>query len=421
MNKTPSGERVHIGIFGKRNAGKSSLLNAIASQQSAVVSDTPGTTTDPVKKVMELLPLGPVVLIDTPGLDDEGELGRLRVKQTENVLRQVDMALLVLDERREPEGCELELVMELSARKVPYIIVYNKSDRRNKSEESGQKEPEEQSQKPEQKESEQVKEDFAGHKKQEVLRISVSAKAGFHIHELKDMMAGLLPQIVKERPLIGDLISPGDLVVLVVPIDSAAPKGRLILPQQMVLREVLDCHGKALVVQDTELAAALLDCKKKPALVVTDSQVFAKVMQVVPEDIPLTSFSILLARKKGNLDQVVKGAHQMDLLHDGDKILISEGCTHHRQCDDIGTVKLPAWIRKHSGVQCEFAFTSGGEFPEDLTEYALIVHCGGCMLNDRELQHRQQQAVLQGVPMTNYGTAIAHMNGILERSLKVLG
>lgn len=399
MNKTPSGERVHIGIFGKRNAGKSSLLNAIASQQSAVVSDTPGTTTDPVKKVMELLPLGPVVLIDTPGLDDEGELGMLRVKQTENVLHQVDMALLVLDERREPEGCELELVMELSARKVPYIVVYNKTDRQSK--------------------PEQVKEDFAGHEKQEVPRISVSAKTGFHIHELKDMMAGMLPQIVKERPLIGDLISQEDLVIMVVPIDVAAPKGRLILPQQMVLREVLDCHAKALVVQDTELAAALLDCKKKPALVVTDSQVFAKVMQTVPEDIPLTSFSILLARKKGNLEQVVKGAHQMDLLHDGDKILISEGCTHHRQCDDIGTVKLPAWIRKHSGVQCEFAFTSGGEFPEDLTEYALIVHCGGCMLNDRELQHRQQQAVLQGVPMTNYGTAIAHMNGILERSLKV--
>lgn len=395
MDKMPSGQRVHIGIFGNRNAGKSSLLNAIAAQQSAVVSHVPGTTTDPVKKTMELLPLGPVVLIDTPGLDDEGELGRLRVKQTEKVLHQVDMALLVIEGRREILEGELRLTAEFKKNRIPYIVVYNKADVINGLDKAGNA-------------------DCLYDK-----CIDVSAKTGFHIYELKEMMAGLLLQTAKERPLIGDLVSQGDLVIMVVPIDAAAPKGRLILPQQMALREVLDCHGKALVVQDSELSGALLGCGEKPALVVTDSQAFAKVMQIVPEDIFLTSFSILMARKKGDLEQVVRGAYQLDALRDGDKILISEGCTHHRQCNDIGTVKLPAWIGKYSGVQCGFAFTSGGEFPEDLSEYALIVHCGGCMLNDRELRHRQQQAALQGVPMTNYGTAIAHMNGILERSLEV--
>lgn len=409
MYKVPSGERVHIGIFGKRNAGKSSLLNAISAQQSAVVSDTPGTTTDPVKKVMELLPLGPVVLIDTPGLDDEGELGSLRVKQTEKALHQVDMALIVLEGQREPEECEARLAMELEEKKVPYIFVYNKTDKGDKTEETGRQNGQE------------TEGAFTGYGKWKAPCISVSALTGYHIHELKEMMAELLPQAAKERPLITDLISQGDLVVLVVPIDAAAPKGRLILPQQMVLREVLDCHARALVVQDTELCDALSGCKEKPALVVTDSQAFARVMQIVPEDVPLTSFSILMARKKGDLEQVVNGAYQLDSLHEGDKLLISEGCTHHRQCDDIGTVKLPAWIQAYSGVQCKFVFTSGGEFPENLSEYALVVHCGGCMLNDQEIRHRQQQARLQDVPMTNYGTAIAHINGILERSLRVFG
>lgn len=407
MNSVPSGERVHIGIFGKRNAGKSSLLNAISAQQSAVVSDTPGTTTDPVKRVMEILPLGPVVLIDTPGLDDEGELGRLRIEQTEKVLHQVDMALVVLEGKRELEACEAELVSRLKARKVPYILVYNKADK-----------PESECDMHFKQSEEAASGVLAQTDKRQPHCIAVSAVTGYHIHELKELLAGQLPQLRKERPLISDLISSGDLVVLVVPIDSAAPKGRLILPQQMVLREVLDCHAQALVVQDSELSQALAECRKKPALVVTDSQVFAKVMKLVPEDVMLTSFSILLARKKGDLEQVVNGAYRLDCLQAGDRILISEGCTHHRQCDDIGTVKLPAWIQAHSGVHCEFVFTSGGGFPSDLREYALIVHCGGCMLNDQEIRHRQQQAKLQGVPMTNYGTAIAHMNGILERSLR---
>lgn len=404
MYSVPSGERVHIGIFGKRNAGKSSLLNAISSQQSAVVSDTPGTTTDPVKRVMEILPLGPVVLIDTPGLDDEGTLGNLRVEQAKRVLHQVDIALVVLDRIREPEPCELELISQLTARKIPYIVVYNKIDEAIGDVVAGQQE------------CEMAADSMKG---QHSHALAVSALTGYHIHELKEMLAAMLPELQRERPFIRDLISPGDLVILVVPIDAAAPKGRLILPQQMVLREVLDCHAKAMVVQDTELASTLAECRRKPALVVTDSQVFATVMRIVPEEIMLTSFSILMAREKGNLEQLVNGAGQLDCLRDGDRILISEGCTHHRQCDDIGTVKLPAWIRNHSGVQCEFAFTSGQTFPENLAEYALIVHCGGCMLNDQEIRHRQQQADMQGVPMTNYGTAIAHMNGILERSLRV--
>ncbi len=391
MYEVPSGERVYIGIFGKRNAGKSSLLNAISSQQSAIVSDTPGTTTDPVKRVMEILPLGPVVLVDTPGLDDTGALGQLRVKQTENVLHQVNIALVVLDDIRMPDATETALIAHLKQRETPYIIVYNKADER------------------------QIKEKLPEKEKS----IEVSAKTGYHVHELKEMIAGMIPELKMDRPLVADLISPGDLVVLVVPIDSAAPKGRLILPQQMVLREVLDCNAMAIVVQDTELSYALKSCHRQPAVVITDSQAFEKVMHIVPENVMLTSFSILLARKKGDLSQVVAGAHALDTLKEGDNILISEGCTHHRQCDDIGTVKLPAWIQKHSGVSCEFEFTSGGSFQENLTKYALIIHCGGCMLNDKELSFRQQQAKRQGVPMTNYGTAIAHMNGILDRSLKV--
>lgn len=394
MYEVPSGERIHIGIFGKRNAGKSSLLNAISAQQSAVVSDIPGTTTDPVKRVMEILPLGPVVLIDTPGLDDTGALGELRVSRTNKVLHQANIALVVVEGVRDLEPVELSLIAQLKQRAVPYIVVYNKADSLGGNGEAGI---------------------------QDAKWIAVSANTGYHIQELKELIAAMLPELKAERPLIGDLIAPGDLVVLVVPIDSAAPKGRLILPQQMVLREILDCNAMAVVVQDTELSNALSACSVKPALVVTDSQAFAGVMKLVPEDVMLTSFSILLARKKGDLSQVVEGAYKLDDLKDGDRVLISEGCTHHRQCDDIGTVKLPAWIKKHCGAACEFEFTSGDSFKGDLTKYALIIHCGGCMLNDQELRFRQQQARVQGVSMTNYGTAIAHMNGILERSLRIFG
>lgn len=397
MYSTPSGERIHIGIFGRRNAGKSSLLNAISAQPSAIVSDMPGTTTDPVKRVMEILPLGPVVMIDTPGLDDTGALGKLRVEQAEKVLGQVDIALVVLDKKRAPEGVEQELLATLENKKVPFICVYNKADLWENTM-IGQ-----------------------GDNTLGAREISVSAKTGFHIYELKELLAAMLPEAKKETPLISDLITAGDMVVLVTPIDSAAPKGRLILPQQMVLREVLDCHCLALTVQDTELAGALEALSVKPSLVVTDSQVFGKVMKLVPEDVPLTSFSILLARKKGNLKALVEGAYQLDRLSDGDRLLVCEGCTHHRQCDDIGTVKLPAWIKKHSGKNLEFEFTSGGGFPADLSSYALIVHCGGCTLNDKEIATRQQQARAQDIPMTNYGTAIAHMNGILKRSLAVFG
>ncbi len=402
MYSTPSGERVHIGIFGRRNVGKSSLLNAISAQPSAIVSDTPGTTTDPVKRVMELLPLGPVVLIDTPGLDDEGDLGRLRVGQTEKILNQVDMALFVMDAKREPESRESRLLQQLEQKKVPYIMVYNKADLYGTENEKSSLEMSSQS-------GQQMSSCKAS--------ISVSADTGYHIYELKELMAKLLPEARTRRPLIADLISSGDRVVLVTPIDQAAPRDRLILPQQMTLREALDCHAIAMVVQDTELSEALRSLNGKPALVVTDSQAFERVMNIVPEDVPLTSFSILMARKKGNLFQMVSGAKKLDCLQDGDRVLICEGCTHHRQCDDIGTVKLPAWIKNHSGKSCEFEFTSGLGFPEDLSGYALVVHCGGCMLNDRELMRRQQQAEKQNIPMTNYGTAIAHMNGILERSL----
>ncbi len=389
MYSVPSGERIHIGIFGKTNAGKSSLLNAISAQESAMVSDVPGTTTDPVRRVMEILPLGPVVLYDTPGLADTGELGDMRKAQTYKVLSRVHMALVVLDGVREPDAVELGLIADIRARKLPYLVVYNKCD----TDTEGACEPE------------------------DAMAIAVSAKTGYHIWELKERMAGCMSGLLRQQDMLADLIRPGDLVILVVPIDSAAPKGRLILPQQMALREVLDCHAQALVVQDTELADALATCHRKPALVVTDSQAFHKVMQIVPEDIALTSFSILMARKKGGLKTLLAGADMLDHLQDGDRILICEGCTHHRQCDDIGTVKMPAWIQKYSHAELTFTFTSGNGFPEDLSSYALIVHCGGCMLGEQEIAARQQQAVSQDVPMTNYGMAIAKMNGILDRSL----
>ena len=405
MYSVPSGERIHIGIFGKTNAGKSSLLNAISAQESAMVSDVPGTTTDPVRRVMEILPLGPVVLYDTPGLADTGELGDMRKAQTYKVLSRVHMALVVLDGVRKPDAVELGLIADIRARKLPYIVVYNKCD----TDTEGAGEPENGKSVPTLS--------YAAGGTENAPAIAVSAKTGYHIRELKERMAGCMSGLLRQQDMLADLIRPGDLVILVVPIDSAAPKGRLILPQQMALREVLDCHAQALVVQDTELSDALATCHRKPALVVTDSQAFHKVVQIVPEDIALTSFSILMARKKGGLKTLLAGADMLDHLQDGGRILICEGCTHHRQCDDIGTVKMPAWIQKYSHAELTFTFTSGNGFPEDLSSYALIVHCGGCMLGEQEIAARQQQAVSQDVPMTNYGMAIAKMNGILDRSL----
>lgn len=383
MNQTPASERVHIGIFGRRNAGKSSIINAITNQKLAIVSDVRGTTTDPVYKSMELLPLGPVVLIDTPGLDDEGELGQLRVQKAWNVLRKADLALLVVDAvcGKCPEDDALE--EELKQRQIPYLVVYNKGDLA--AENNG---------------------------------FTVSAATGQGIEELKEKLAQLVPNSKSEKRLVADLLEPLDLVVLVVPIDKAAPKGRLILPQQQTIRDILDAGAISVAVRDTELQETLDKLGDKPKLVITDSQVFDKVAAITPKDILMTSFSILFARYKGNLEQVVKGAIAIEKLQDGDKVLISEGCTHHRQCGDIGTEKLPRWITEHTGKQLEFVFTSGTEFAGDLQEYKWIVHCGGCMLNEKEMQYRLSEAKAQGVPMTNYGTLIAYMKGILRRSIQ---
>ncbi len=389
LNSVVSAERVHIGFFGLRNAGKSSLVNAVTGQELALVSDVLGTTTDPVKKAMELLPLGPVVIIDTPGIDDEGELGALRVKRAMQVLNYADVAVLVVDAVRGLSLAERDLVAAFENKKLPYVIAYNKAD-------------------------------LIGEVPQETEKeIYVSALNKLNIERLKEKIASAVKTRAESRRIVADLIKPGDTVVLVTPIDESAPKGRLILPQQQTIRDILDTHATAIVTRETELAQTLDSLKNPPALVVTDSQAFGVVSKIVPEDIPLTSFSILFARYKGNLDILASGAMQLDNLKDGDKVLISEGCTHHRQCNDIGTVKLPSWIKKHSGKDIEFEFTSGGEFPQELSSYALVVHCGGCMLNEREMQYRLRQAADAGVPITNYGTAIAHMNGILGRSLAV--
>lgn len=383
LNQTPSANRIHIGIFGRRNAGKSSLINALTGQNLAIVSDVAGTTTDPVSKAMELLPLGPVVFIDTPGLDDSGELGMMRVEKTYQTLRKTDLAILVIDSLVGITAEDKNILAKIKEKEIPYAVVYNKCDV------NGVPLP---------------KDVFA-----------VSAKTGVGIRELKEKLATLVPAFTQTRYIIADVIQPLDVVVLVIPIDESAPKGRLILPQQQTLRELLDIGAIAIVTKDTELEATLQKLTQKPKLVITDSQVFSKVSRIVPEDILLTSFSILFARYKGNLDVLIHGAHTLDELKDNDKVLISEGCTHHRQCNDIGTVKLPNWIKKHSGKNLQFSFTSGGEFPEDLSDYRLIIHCGGCMLNQKEMEHRIQKAMDANVPITNYGTAIAHMNGILER------
>ncbi len=385
LNQTPSGERVHIGIFGRRNAGKSALINALTGQSLAIVSDVAGTTTDPVSKAMELLPLGPVMITDTPGLDDVGELGEMRVEKTRAVLAKTDIAVIVVDASRGMSEYETELVADAKSRNLPYVVVYNKCDL-----------------------AKPVTDGDA---------VCVSAKSGEGIHELKEKLAAFSAKEAEQK-LVGDLVEPGDVVILVTPIDASAPKGRLILPQQQVIRDLLDHGAMPFVCRDTELSAAL--DAVKPKLVITDSQVFGAVSKTVPQDIPLTSFSMLMARYKGNFAEAVKGAAALDGIKDGDTVVISEGCTHHRQCEDIGTVKLPKLIKKHTGAEPNFVFTSGGEFPKSLDGVKMVIHCGGCTLNARELARRYGIAADSVVPITNYGVAIAHMTGILERAKKPL-
>ena len=404
MNETPSGERVHIGFFGRRNAGKSSVVNAVTGQDLAVVSEVRGTTTDPVKKAMEILPLGPVVIIDTPGFDDEGSLGELRVQRTKKILEQTDIAVLVVDTTEGFRKVDAELTDLFRERGIPFLIALNKSDIPEDSEEFS---VDEEAQGLLQK----IAKDCSG-------MIHVSALSGDGIDELKNRLAVLKPE-GNEEHLIADRIKAGDLIVLVVPIDKAAPKGRLILPQQQTIRDILDAGATAIVVQDTELADTLAKLSTKPALVITDSQVFGKVDKVVPDDVPLTSFSILMARYKGLLDDAVRGVAAINGLKDGDKVLIAEGCTHHRQCGDIGTVKIPKWLREFTGKDLVYETASGTGYPDDLTPYALVVHCGGCMLNEREVKHRASKTTAQGVPITNYGTMIAYVHGILKRSLSI--
>lgn len=387
LNQTASADRIHIGFFGLRNAGKSSLVNAVTGQSLSVVSDVAGTTTDPVKKAMELLPLGPVVIIDTPGLDDEGMLGELRVQKAREVLATVHIAVLVVDATKGLSDLDNTLVSLFEERKLPYIIALNKCDL------------------------------LPAAPAAEGVRYPVSASTGAGIHELKEAIASHAKGLGNTRKLVADLLSPDDLVVLVIPIDEAAPKGRLILPQQNTIRDILDSHCTVVACQDTELTKTLSMLAVKPALVITDSQAFGRVAKDVPAEIPLTSFSILFARYKGDLPALVRGAAALSRLKDGDKVIIAEGCTHHRQCGDIGSVKIPRWVEQFSGAKPAYTFTSGGEFPRDLSDYKLIIHCGGCMLNEKEMAHRMETANKAGVPMVNYGVAIAHMHGILKQSL----
>ena len=387
LNDTPAAERLHIGFFGVRNAGKSSLVNAVTGQELSVVSSVKGTTTDPVKKAMELLPLGPVVIVDTPGIDDEGELGGLRVRKAKEALAYTDVAVLVADAKKGLTEADKALIRTFSERETPYLIAYNKSDL------------------------------LAGIPVPGERELYVSAKTGYGIRELKERIAALGNTAKKEKPIVTDLLLPGATAVLVVPIDKAAPKGRLILPQQQTIRDLLDGGDTAIVCRDGELAQTLDKLTAPPDIVITDSQVFGKVAKIVPAEVPLTSFSILFARYKGNLKTLVQGAAMLDRLQDGDTVLISEGCTHHRQCEDIGTVKLPKWLTDYTKKDLHFAFTSGGTFPEDLSAYALVIHCGGCMLNEKEMASRLARAEAQGIPVTNYGVAIAQMHGILGRTL----
>lgn len=409
LNSTPSANRVHIGFFGRRNAGKSSVVNAVTGQELAVVSDTKGTTTDPVYKSMELLPIGPVMIIDTPGFDDEGALGELRVRKTKQVLNKTDIAVLVVDATEGKKQCDEELIRIFKEKEIPYIIVNNKADLL--SDEISEKVC--QNNVSEQRKAEQNALLSSGKEQY------VSALTGAGIYELKECIGKLTPNEDMTLKIVGDLLHPGDFVVLVVPIDSAAPKGRLILPQQQTIRDVLEANAAAIVVKESELKQTLEQLGRSPAMVITDSQVFEQVSGVVSEEIPLTSFSILMARYKGYLETAVNGVAAIDHLKDGDKILISEGCTHHRQCDDIGTVKIPRWLRQHTGKKLIIETSSGTEFPEDLTSYALVIHCGGCMLNEREVKYRMKCAEDQKVPFTNYGIAIAQMKGILKRSIEL--
>ncbi len=391
LNATPSGERVHIGFFGKRNAGKSSVVNAVTGQELAVVSDVKGTTTDPVTKAMELLPIGPVVIIDTPGIDDEGALGELRVKKTRQILNKTDIAVLVVDAQQGITEVENDLIALFKAKELKYLVVYNKIDLLGDKAAIVSEEP--------------------------ACMVSAVSKAG--IESLKEMLGKLAAAEEQTNYIVADLIQPNDFVVLVTPIDSAAPKGRLILPQQQTIRDILDRGAISIVTKESELKHTLDHIGKKPALVITDSQAFAPVAKDTPLDIPLTSFSILMARYKGQLEGAVYGAAAIGSLQDGDTVLISEGCTHHRQCGDIGTVKLPKLLEKTTGKQLQYKFTSGTEFPEDLSMYKLVIHCGGCMLNEREMKYRQKCAADQNIPFTNYGIAMAYMQGILKRSIAI--
>lgn len=388
LNDTPSGERLHIGFFGKRNAGKSSVVNAVTGQELSVVSDVKGTTTDPVTKAMEILPIGPVVIIDTPGYDDDGALGELRVKKTRQILNRTDIAVLVVDSAEGMSDTDRQLAELFRERDIPWLTVYNKSD-------------------------------IAEIRTENANEISVSAANGENIYELKEKIASLVKNDKPVKRIVGDLLNPGELVVLVTPIDAAAPKGRMILPQVQTLRDILDADAMAIFTKELQLEKTLKKLGTKPKMVITDSQAFGFVSKIVPEDIPLTSFSILMARYKGFLETAVKGAAAVDSLNDGDTILISEGCTHHRQCGDIGSVKLPALLRKTTGKSLNIELSSGREFPEDLSGISLVIHCGGCMLNEREVTYRMKSAIDQGVPFTNYGIALASMNGILKRSLEI--
>lgn len=395
LNATPSSERVHIGIFGKRNAGKSSLINAITGQNLAIVSEAKGTTTDPVYKAMELLPLGPVMIIDTPGIDDEGVLGSLRIQKAYQVLNKTDIALVIIDAAVGPSAEDLRLIERINTKKIPLLIVINKCETINEDKKTAY---------------------------QALLSngklLFVSAEQKLNIFELKEAIAQTVPADENKAQIVADLLSPSDFVVLVVPIDSAAPKGRLILPQQQTIRDILEADAAAIVVKENELTNTLQNLGKRPKLVITDSQVFKKVAAETPADILLTSFSILFARYKGNLQTSVQGVTALESLEDGDKILIGEGCTHHRQCDDIGTVKLPRWIKEYTGKNPEFIFTSGTEFPLDLSPYKMIIHCGACMLNEREMQYRIKCTADQNIPFTNYGITIAYINGILKRTVE---
>lgn len=399
FNGTPNANRLHISFFGRRNAGKSSVVNAVTGQDLSIVSEVKGTTTDPVKKAMELLPLGPVVIIDTPGIDDDGQVGDKRVAKSYQVLSKTDVAVLVIDNFVGPAAEDLELINLFKKKNIPYIVALNKVDLDMESLMTG--------------------EDGDGEEQYEFPTVLVSALTGQGITELKEKIAEIAKPLSTDKRLIGDKIADRDVVVLVTPIDASAPKGRMILPQVQTIRDILDNHAISVVTQVAELTSCLNALKEPPALIITDSQAFHQVKEIVPDSIPLTSFSILFARFKGILDTAVHGARYLNQLEDGDIVLISEGCTHHRQCEDIGTVKLPGWIEEYSGRKLLFEFTSGGQFPQELSKYALVVHCGGCMLNEREMVYRQGLAEEQGVPFTNYGTLIAHINGILDRSLEI--